>query len=103
VILGVLGYGGTMVLLGIMKASNLARFLMYSLLMAGNVSSLSSTYAEMMKAMAASGRMFSIIDHVPIIPPTFQVDNDTLRFNGNGKESDPATRVSKGKSGAVVT
>jgi hypothetical protein len=37
-----------------------------------------------------------------MIPPTFQVDNDTLRFDGNGKESDPATRVSKGKSGAVA-
>ena len=89
-----------MVLPGIMKAIDLARFFMYSLLMAGDVSSLSSTYAEMMKAMAASGRMFSIID--PMIPPTFQVDNDTLRFDGNGKESDPATRVSKGKSGAVA-
>jgi ATP-binding cassette subfamily B protein len=97
-ILGVLGYGGTMVLSGVMTAGDLAGFLMYSLLMAGNVSSLSSTYAEMMKAVAASGRIFSIIDRVPAIPPTFQVENDALYFDGHGKKSDTATIVSKSQT-----
>ena len=91
-ILGVLGYGGTMVLSGVMTAGDLAGFLMYSLIMAGNVSSLSSTYAEMMKAVAASDRIFSIIDRVPMIPPAFPISKDTLHFDGNGN---PVTRVSK--------
>ena len=44
---------------------------MYSLLMAGNISSLSNTYAEMLKAAAASDRIFTILDREPSIPPNF--------------------------------
>lgn len=97
-ILGVLGYGGTMVLSGVMTAGDLAGFLMYSLLMAGNVSSLSTTYAETMKAVAASARIFSIIDRVPMIPPAFQVENEVLHFGGPDKESDTPTRVSNSQT-----
>eukprot|EP00584_Thalassiosira_punctigera_P024287 CAMPEP_0172568636 /NCGR_PEP_ID=MMETSP1067-20121228/120591_1 /TAXON_ID=265564 ORGANISM="Thalassiosira punctigera, Strain Tpunct2005C2" /NCGR_SAMPLE_ID=MMETSP1067 /ASSEMBLY_ACC=CAM_ASM_000444 /LENGTH=419 /DNA_ID=CAMNT_0013360283 /DNA_START=53 /DNA_END=1312 /DNA_ORIENTATION=- len=67
-VLLVMGYGGTLVLAGELSAGDLTGFLMYSLLMAGNVSSLSGTYTEMMKSMAAAGRVFDIIDRVPRIP-----------------------------------
>jgi ATP-binding cassette subfamily B protein len=97
-ILGVLGYGGTMVLSGVMTAGDLAGFLMYSLLMAGNVSSLSTTYAETMKAVAASGRIFSIIDCAPMIPPTFKVEYNAFYFDGYGKEFKTTTRVSKSQT-----
>lgn len=48
-VLLVLGYGGQLVLEHQMTAGDLTGFLMYSLLMAGNLSSLSGTYAEMVK------------------------------------------------------
>lgn len=66
----VMGYGGTLVLAGELSAGDLTGFLMYSLLMAGNVSSLGGTYAEISKSLAAAGRVFDIIDRVPQIPST---------------------------------
>ena len=48
-VLLVLGYGGQLVIANQMTAGDLTGFLMYSLLMAGNLSSLSGTYAEMVK------------------------------------------------------
>jgi len=67
-ILCVLGYGGSMVVAGTITAGELTGFLMYSLLLAGNVSSLSGTYAEVMKAVAAADRVWEIIDRQPTIP-----------------------------------
>jgi len=71
-VLLVLGYGGKLVLQNEMTAGDLTGFLMYSLLMAGNLSSLSSTYAEMIKSFAAAGRTFDLIDRVPQIPSSFR-------------------------------
>jgi len=81
-VLLVMGYGGTLVLDGQLSAGDLTGFLMYSLLMAGNVSSLSSTYSEIMKSVAAAGRVFEIIDRVPRIPSSLHVSED--RFDGKG-------------------
>jgi len=75
-VLLVLGYGGKLVLQNEMTAGDLTGFLMYSLLMAGNLSSLSSTYAEMIKSFAAAGRTFDLIDRVPQIPSSFGVGQD---------------------------
>jgi len=66
-VLLVMGYGGTLVLGGELSAGDLSAFLMYSLLMAGNISSLSGTYTEIQKSMAAAGRVFDIIDRIPKI------------------------------------
>ncbi len=70
-VLLVMGYGGNLVLSNEMSAGDLTGFLMYSLLMAGNLSSLSNTYAEIIKSIAAAGRTFDIIDRVPRIPSSF--------------------------------
>ncbi|KAL7529729.1 hypothetical protein ACHAWF_003094, partial [Thalassiosira exigua] len=78
-VLLVLGYGGTLVLANELSAGDLTGFLMYSLLMAGNVSSLSGTYAEAMKSVAAAGRVFDVIDRVPGIP-------SSLRTSGEERE-----------------
>ena len=75
-VLLVLGYGGKLVLQNEMTAGDLTGFLMYSLLMAGNLSSLSSTYAEIIKSFAAAGRTFDLIDRVPQIPSSFRNVND---------------------------
>ena len=86
-VLCVLGYGGTLVLAGELTAGDLAGFLMYSLLMSGNISSLSSTYADMMKSVAAAGRIFEIVDRTPNIPATFDSLAETSLF-----ETDPGGR-----------
>lgn len=83
-VLMVLGYGGGMVLAGELTAGDLAGFLMYSLLMAGNISSISSTYAETMKSIAAAGRVFQVVDRIPAIPSNF----DTIVFRGDTGDLD---------------
>lgn len=92
-VLCVLGYGGTMVLDGAITAGDLTKFLMYSLLMAGNISSLSSTYAEMMKSIAAAGRVFQIVDREPLIPSNFDASRTVMSegsadCEGNEEEED---------------
>jgi ABC-type multidrug transport system fused ATPase/permease subunit len=67
-VLMVLGYGGDLVLQGTMTAGDLAGFVMYSLLMAGNLSSLSSLYGDLSRAAAASNRVFDVLDRKPMIP-----------------------------------
>lgn len=84
-----------MVLAGDISAGDLTGFLMYSLLMAGNISSLSSTYAEMMKSIAAASRVFQIVDRVPLIPPTF----DATSIIANGTTND----ANRDKDDAVIT
>mmetsp|Transcript_4747 Transcript_4747/g.9311 ORF Transcript_4747/g.9311 Transcript_4747/m.9311 type:complete len:693 (+) Transcript_4747:206-2284(+) len=96
-VLLVMGYGGTLVLANELSAGDLTGFLMYSLLMAGNVSSLSGTYAEMMKSIAAAGRVFDVIDRVPEIPSSLRTastdeerdaeeENSRIPFFAHGKD-----------------
>lgn len=70
-VLLVLGYGGSLVASGHLSPGSLTGFLMYSLLMAGNLSHLSGTYAGMIKSIAAAGRVFEIIDRVPGITSSY--------------------------------
>ena len=67
-ILGVLGYGGTLVLNNSLSAGDLTGFVMYSLLLAGNLSGLTSVYSDSVRAVAASSRIFEILDRQPKIP-----------------------------------
>eukprot|EP00534_Pseudo-nitzschia_fraudulenta_P011656 CAMPEP_0201217136 /NCGR_PEP_ID=MMETSP0851-20130426/189901_1 /ASSEMBLY_ACC=CAM_ASM_000631 /TAXON_ID=183588 /ORGANISM="Pseudo-nitzschia fraudulenta, Strain WWA7" /LENGTH=710 /DNA_ID=CAMNT_0047506771 /DNA_START=160 /DNA_END=2292 /DNA_ORIENTATION=+ len=73
-ILGVLGVGGSMVLENSITAGDLTGFVMYSLLMSGNLSSLTSIYGDMVRAMAASTRVFELIDRQPRIVSSKSVD-----------------------------
>ena len=91
-VLLVLGYGGTLVLANEMSAGDLTGFLMYSLLMAGNVSSLSGTYTEMMKSIAAAGRVFDIVDRVP------QISSSLLSNTNISNEEQQHTLCSREKA-----
>ena len=87
-ILGVLGYGGGMVFSGEITAGELASFLMYSMFVAGNVSSLSSVYADMMRAVGASGRVFAVIDRVPkMLPPVHGSESEAFLTDGDGEDA----------------
>uniref|UniRef100_A0A7S0THF0 ABC transporter n=1 Tax=Hemiselmis andersenii TaxID=464988 RepID=A0A7S0THF0_HEMAN len=64
----VLGYGGTLVVAGEMTAGVLTSFLLYSVYLGFNVGSLSGIYGDLMKAVGASLRIFSILDREPSLP-----------------------------------
>ena len=66
-VLGVLGYGGSLVLAGTITAGDLTGFVLYSFLMAGNLSALTALYGDGVRAMAASNRVFEILDRKPKI------------------------------------
>ena len=72
-----------MVLSGSISAGDLASFLLYSMLVAGNISALSSTYADVMRAVGASGRVFAIIDRKPDMPSIMERTNV---MNGSAEE-----------------
>lgn len=67
-LVAVLGYGGSLVLNHEITAGSLTSFLLYSLYVGVNVTSLSTVYSELMKGVGASSRVFSIIDQVPSMP-----------------------------------
>ncbi|KAL3922679.1 MAG: hypothetical protein SGILL_002076 [Bacillariaceae sp.] len=68
-LLVVLGYGGMQVQRGILSPGDLTSFVMYSVMMGGNVSGISTQYIDLMKAVAAANRVFDIVDREPPIPP----------------------------------
>jgi ABC-type multidrug transport system fused ATPase/permease subunit len=87
-VLGVLGYGGTLVLAGSISAGDLTGFVMYSLLLAGNLSSLTSVYSEMARSVAASNRVFSILDRQPQI-----TSSAALERTADGANKDPLAQL----------
>mmetsp|Transcript_17814 Transcript_17814/g.42011 ORF Transcript_17814/g.42011 Transcript_17814/m.42011 type:complete len:328 (+) Transcript_17814:2-985(+) len=62
---------------GGITAGDLTGFLMYSLLLAGNVSSLSTTYAEVSKAVAAADRIWELLEREPAIPSSLATAKST--------------------------
>jgi ABC-type multidrug transport system fused ATPase/permease subunit len=68
-ILGVLGYGGTMVLDGTISAGDLTGFVMYSLILAGNLSGMTVIYSDLIRSSASSNRILEILDRTPKIEP----------------------------------
>jgi ABC-type multidrug transport system fused ATPase/permease subunit len=78
-ILGVLGFGGNLVLEGSMSAGDLTGFVMYSLLLAGNMSGLTNVYSDLVRAVAASNRIFEIVDRTPTIQSASWNDRESVR------------------------
>jgi ABC-type multidrug transport system fused ATPase/permease subunit len=67
--LGVFVYGGSLVLQGDMTGGDLTGFILYSFLMAANLSLLSGVYADFSRAIAASDRVMEILERTPKTPP----------------------------------
>ncbi len=89
-ILGVLGMGGSMVLENSITAGDLTGFVMYSLLMSGNLSSLTSIYGDMVRAMAASERVFELIDRPSKIVSSKSLDEQIQILSSN---DDPLVQI----------
>ncbi|KAE9227773.1 hypothetical protein PF002_g13725 [Phytophthora fragariae] len=65
--LGVLGYGGQMVMDGLLTSGDLTSFLLYTLYVGFSFAGLSSFYAELMKGIGASSRVFELLQRQPKI------------------------------------
>lgn len=63
--LGVLGYGGQMVAEGALTSGELTSFLLYTLYVGFSFAGLSSFYAELMKGMGSSSRVFELLNRLP--------------------------------------
>ncbi|CEG49965.1 atp-binding cassette sub-family b member mitochondrial [Plasmopara halstedii] len=63
--LGVLGYGGQMVTDGLLTSGELTSFLLYTLYVGFSFAGLSSFYAELMKGLGASSRVFELLNRQP--------------------------------------
>ena len=89
-----------MVLSGSISAGDLASFLLYSMLVAGNISALSSTYADVMRAVGASGRVFAIIDRKPDMPSIMERTN-VMSSSAEEEKSNVEKRESKTQADEV--
>lgn len=89
-ILGVLGYGGSMVLENSITPGDLSGFVLYSLLMSGNLSSLTSIYSDMVRAMAASTRVLEVIDRPSKIVSSKSMDEQGRLLSSN---DDPLIKI----------
>ncbi|KAG7383998.1 Multidrug resistance protein 1 [Phytophthora boehmeriae] len=65
--LGVLGYGGQMVVDGVLTSGDLTSFLLYTLYVGFSFAGMSSFYAELMKGIGASSRVFELLHRQPKI------------------------------------
>ncbi|CAH0487278.1 unnamed protein product [Peronospora farinosa] len=65
--LGVLGYGGQMVVDGLLTSGELTSFLLYTLYVGFSFAGMSSFYAELMKGIGASTRVFELLQRQPKI------------------------------------
>jgi ABC-type multidrug transport system fused ATPase/permease subunit len=100
----VLGYGGSLVATGQLTAGALASFVMYALIMAGNVSGLSNIWVDLMKSVAAANRLFEIMDRTPSIPaPNNMVTNQNNDLSSKDTQRhyslSPLSRLPRSNSG----
>ena len=70
IILTVLYYGGSLVTTDVISVGNLTSFILYAAYVGIGFSGLSSFYAETMKAIGASSRIWEITDKIPLMPLT---------------------------------
>ena len=61
-LLSVLWYGGTLVLANAISVGDLASFALYSVFVGGGFMGMASSYADLMRAAAASDRVFALVE-----------------------------------------
>ncbi|KAJ1982875.1 ATP-binding cassette permease mdl1 [Dimargaris xerosporica] len=66
-IMAVLGVGGNMVAQQLLTIGQLTSFLLYTAYVGSSLSGITSFYSEIMKGLGASYRLFSLLDHPPLI------------------------------------
>lgn len=67
---GVFWYGGRLVIDGVMTVGDLTSFLLYTLILAFALGSLSGLWVDFMRSVGATERIFEILERRPAIPPS---------------------------------
>ncbi|WP_431323772.1 ABC transporter transmembrane domain-containing protein [Rhizobium sp. YTU87027] len=67
-VVGVLWLGAQSVLVGTLSAGNLSQFLIYSVIAAGSLGSLSEVWGELAQAAGAAGRLFDLLNEETQLP-----------------------------------
>lgn len=88
IILTVLYYGGSLVTSDAISVGNLTSFILYAAYVGIGFNGVSTFYAEMMKALGASSRLWELVDRQPSIPlnsgkqmsAAFQTSSNTRGF-----------------------
>jgi len=86
IIVTVLYYGGNLVTTDVLTVGNLASFVLYSAYVGIGLSGVSTFYAEMMKGLGASTRLWELVDKQPTIPISggiipSQIPSGHIEFN----------------------
>lgn len=90
-ILGLLGYGGTLVSQGAITVGDLTSLLLYTVYVGSGLQMLTSFFSSIMRGIGAGTRIFELLDRTPAIPPHGGVEVDpsrygTVRFENIGFE-----------------
>ncbi|KAG1760116.1 P-loop containing nucleoside triphosphate hydrolase protein [Suillus occidentalis] len=90
-ILGLLGYGGTLVSQGAITVGDLTSLLLYTVYVGSGLQMLTSFFSSIMRGIGAGTRIFELLDRMPAIPPHGGIEVDpsrygTVRFQNIGFE-----------------
>ncbi|KAG6332581.1 hypothetical protein ID866_6503, partial [Astraeus odoratus] len=78
-ILGLLGYGGTLVSQGAITVGDLTSLLLYTVYVGNGLQMLTSFFTSIMRGIGAGTRIFELLDRKPAIPPNQGVEVDPSR------------------------
>lgn len=90
-ILGLLGYGGTLVAQGAITVGDLTSLLLYTVYVGSGLQMLTSFFTSIMRGIGAGTRIFELLDRKPAIPPNQGIAVDpsrrgTVKFENVGFE-----------------
>ncbi|KAH9949263.1 P-loop containing nucleoside triphosphate hydrolase protein [Amylocystis lapponica] len=69
-LLGLLGYGGTLVSSGAISVGDLTSLLLYTVYVGSGLQTLTVFFSSIMRGIGAGERIFELLDRAPAIPPT---------------------------------
>lgn len=79
-ILGLLGYGGTLVSQGAITVGDLTSLLLYTVYVGSGLQMLTSFFSSIMRGIGAGTRIFELLDRTPAIPPHGGIEVDASRY-----------------------
>ncbi|KAH7909507.1 P-loop containing nucleoside triphosphate hydrolase protein [Hygrophoropsis aurantiaca] len=90
-LLGLLGYGGTLVSQGAISVGDLTSLLLYTVYVGSGLQMLTGFFSSIMRGIGAGTRIFELLDRKPAIPPNVGIELDpsrrgTVRFENIGFE-----------------
>lgn len=79
-ILGLLGYGGTLVSQGAITVGDLTSLLLYTVYVGSGLQMLTSFFSSIMRGIGAGTRIFELLDRTPAIPSHGGIEVDASRY-----------------------